>query len=92
MLRGHKRHRAETYQSAFPAFLVATTSTDPDQHDGEKDSKGPADFSGNVNPKVDDIGDENDDDGDDDEDVPSRNKRGRDGKLKPPSDMHVGGV
>ena len=67
-------------------------STDFDQHDGEKDHKGPADFSGNANPKVDEIGDENDDDGDDDDEVPSRNKRGRDGKLKPPQDMHVAGV
>lgn len=72
--------------------MTLATSTDPNQHDGEKDHKGPADFSGNNNPKLDDIGDDNDDDGDEDDEVPSRNKRGRDGKLKPPPDMHVGGV
>ena len=66
--------------------------TDPHQHDGEKDHKGPPDFSGNASTKIDEIGEDNDDDVDDDEDLPSRGKRGRDGKLKPPPDMHVAGV
>ncbi|KAF8812773.1 hypothetical protein BYT27DRAFT_7251691 [Phlegmacium glaucopus] len=47
-------------------------------HDGEKDTRGPADLSGN-NPKINDMSD-----GDDDDDVQSRsNMRVRDGKLKP---------
>ncbi|KAF9522359.1 hypothetical protein CPB83DRAFT_777192 [Crepidotus variabilis] len=56
------------------------------RHDGEKDTRGPPDFSGNANTKLEDLGDDNDEDEDDD--VPR--KRGRDGKLKP--DMHGSGV
>ncbi|KAF8816301.1 hypothetical protein BYT27DRAFT_7077629, partial [Phlegmacium glaucopus] len=49
------------------------------RHDGEKDTHGPVDFSGN-NTKINDMSD-----GDDDEDVHScNNMRVRDGKLKPP--------
>lgn len=56
------------------------------QHDGEKDTRGPQDFSGNNSSKLDDGGDGDGDDDDDDDDIPSR-KRRHDGKLKPPADM-----
>ena len=65
------------------------------QHDGEKDTRGPQDFSGNANTKLDDMGDGDDDDQDDDDDLPSRSvkKRGLDGKLKPSQDLaNVRGV
>jgi hypothetical protein len=65
------------------------------QHDGEKDTRGPQDFSGSANAKLDDIGDVDDDDQDDDDDLPSRSlkKRGLDGKLKPTQDLtNVRGV
>ena len=62
------------------------------QHDGEKDTRGPQDFSGNANTKLDD--DDGDDD-DDNDDLQSRSvkKRGLDGKLKSPQDLaNVRGV
>ena len=54
------------------------------QHDGEKDTRGPPDFSANSSSKLED-GD--DDEGDEDEDLPARRKRMQDGKLKPPPDI-----
>jgi hypothetical protein len=55
------------------------------QHDGEKDTRGPSDFSGNTNAKLDDLVDGDEEDQDDEDDLPSRSvrKRGPDGKLKP---------
>ncbi|KAL0959417.1 hypothetical protein HGRIS_014663 [Hohenbuehelia grisea] len=56
------------------------------RYDGEKDTRGPSDFSGNIVSKHDDIGDGDDDDGDDDEHQDVRHvgsKRRGDGKLKP---------
>lgn len=57
------------------------------KHDGEKDTQGPLNFSGNILAKMDDIGEGDDDD--DDDDVPVRPKRRNDGKLKPPGDMSL---
>ena len=57
------------------------------KHDGEKDTQGPLNFSGNILAKMDDIGGGDDDD--DDDDVPVRPKRSYDGKLKPPGDMSL---
>ncbi|KAF8953848.1 hypothetical protein BDZ97DRAFT_1870222 [Flammula alnicola] len=62
------------------------------RHDGEKDTRGPPDFSGNSNSKLDDIAGDDDEDVDDDDDVPVRSKRRHDGKLKPPPDMVTGGM
>ncbi|KAF8878376.1 hypothetical protein CPB84DRAFT_1688348 [Gymnopilus junonius] len=62
------------------------------RHDGEKDTRGPQDFSNASASKLDDIGDGDDDDGDDDDDLPARNKRRHDGKLKPPPDMVTSNV
>jgi len=42
-------------------LLSLPPNAHPDQHDGEKDHQGPADFSGNTNQNLDDIGDDNDD-------------------------------
>ncbi|CAA7268949.1 unnamed protein product [Cyclocybe aegerita] len=62
-------------------------------HDGEKDTRGPNDFSGNANSKAADMGDGDDDDVDDDDDMAPRTlKRPRDEKLKPPLDMVTSGV
>lgn len=58
------------------------------RHDGEKDTQGPLNFSGNNLSKIDDIGEGDDDD--DEDDVPVRPKRRNDGKLKPPGDMSLG--
>lgn len=69
-----------------PRVCCITPSSHFNQHDGEKDHRGPADFSGNAT-KADDIGDDNEDEVEEDDDVPSRTKRGRDGKLKPSSGM-----
>ncbi|KAF9474896.1 hypothetical protein BDN70DRAFT_814954, partial [Pholiota conissans] len=60
------------------------------RHDGEKDTRGPTDFSGNAASKIDDIGGEEDEDGDEDEDVPSRTKRTHSGKLKHATDLMTG--
>ncbi|KAF8194513.1 MADS-box transcription factor [Pholiota molesta] len=62
------------------------------RHDGEKDTRGPSDFSGNTASKLDDIGGEDDEDVDEDEDAPSRSKRRHDGKLKHAPDMVTGGM
>ncbi|KAF9445246.1 hypothetical protein P691DRAFT_795734 [Macrolepiota fuliginosa MF-IS2] len=59
------------------------------RHDGEKDTRGPQDFAGNANNKIDDTGDGDDDDPDDDDDGPSR-RRG-DSKLKRGSDLTMSG-
>ncbi|KAF8652512.1 hypothetical protein AX16_004367 [Volvariella volvacea WC 439] len=56
------------------------------RYDGEKDTRTPADFSGNAPNKLDDVGDGDDDDADDDDQEISRvPKRKSDGKLKPAS-------
>lgn len=57
------------------------------QYEGEKDTRGPADFSGNAASKLDENGEGDDDDVDDEDQdvVPSRagaGKRRSDGKLK----------
>ena len=57
------------------------------KHDGEKDTQGPLNFSGNILAKMDDIGEGDDDD--DDDNLPVRPKRRNDGKLKPPGDMSL---
>ncbi|TFK61290.1 SRF-like protein [Pluteus cervinus] len=60
------------------------------RYDGEKDTRGPQDFSGNAPNKLEDIGEGDDDDGDDDDDsMGGRQKRRLDGKLKPPSDLSI---
>ncbi|ESK88527.1 mads-box transcription factor [Moniliophthora roreri MCA 2997] len=55
------------------------------QHDGERDTRGPADFAGNSSSKTDEGDDEEIDD--DDEMAQRRLKRGNDGRLK-----HGGGL
>ena len=74
-----------------PFLLPSTQVPTHHQHDGEKDTRGPQDFSGSANTKLDD-GD--DDDADEDEDLSrSVKKRGLDGKLKSPQDLaNVRGV
>ena len=66
------------------------------QHEGERDTRGPADFSGASSTRIDDGGDGDDDDGEDDEDdAPSlaTRKRARAesaagvGKLRPGHDQ-----
>ncbi|KAF9077436.1 hypothetical protein BDP27DRAFT_610120 [Rhodocollybia butyracea] len=53
-------------------------------HDGEKDTRGPADFSGIPNVKFEEYGEGGDDDEvDEDEDVPRGVKRHHDGYIKP---------
>ncbi|KAF8871318.1 hypothetical protein BD779DRAFT_1664564 [Infundibulicybe gibba] len=64
------------------------------RYEGEKETRVPADFSGNPAHKLDDLGEgDDDDDGEDDHDIPIRggNKRRGDNKLKPPGDMGMGG-
>jgi len=53
----------------------------PQQHDGEKDTRGPQDFAGNTNTKTDDVVDGDDDDQDDDDDAQSKRRVGET-KLK----------
>ncbi|KAF8635129.1 hypothetical protein AX15_000518 [Amanita polypyramis BW_CC] len=56
------------------------------RYEGEKDTRGPADFSGNATKQMDDIGDGDDDDADDDDNesgVRGTHKRRGDGRLKP---------
>ncbi|KAF8225323.1 SRF-like protein [Tricholoma matsutake] len=60
------------------------------RHDGERDTRGPGDFSGIASAKNDDGGDADEDDGEeDDDDIPSTKKRTRGetssiAKLRPP--------
>ncbi|TFK21671.1 SRF-like protein [Coprinopsis marcescibilis] len=64
------------------------------RHDGERDTKGPADFSGGGTTKIEDTGDGDDDDGEDDDDglqrTGKRSRGGEGSKLKLPSDMGGG--
>jgi MADS-box transcription factor len=60
------------------------------RYEGEKDTRGPADFSGNATKQMDDTGDGDDDDGDEDDNdsgVRGHSKRRPDGRLKPPPQM-----
>ncbi|THV00728.1 SRF-like protein [Dendrothele bispora CBS 962.96] len=56
------------------------------RHEGEKDSLGPAHFSGNAS-KTEDLGDVDDDDNDDDEDIHRGTKRRIDGTRVKASDL-----
>ncbi|KIK68673.1 hypothetical protein GYMLUDRAFT_54263 [Collybiopsis luxurians FD-317 M1] len=53
------------------------------RHDGEKDTRGPADFSGLPNPKFEDFGEGDDEELDDEDDSRRGVKRRNDGHIKP---------
>lgn len=52
----------------IPTYHFLTPLLTP-KFDGEKDVRGPNDFSGNAGSKIDDVGEGDDDDGDDDDDT-----------------------
>ncbi|KAK2467186.1 hypothetical protein APHAL10511_000735 [Amanita phalloides] len=64
------------------------------RYEGEKDTRGPADFSGNTTKQIDDTGDGDDDDADDDDGdggVRGTHKRRGDGRMKQPPPLGLGG-
>ncbi|PFH46659.1 hypothetical protein AMATHDRAFT_43465 [Amanita thiersii Skay4041] len=62
------------------------------RYEGEKDTRGPVDFSGNANKQFDDTGDGDDDDVDDDDNdaVTRGGPKRRDAKLKPGLPLGIG--
>ena len=76
-----------------PSPTVSVSDSAP-QYEGEKDTRGPADFSGNAAKQLDDAGDGDDDDADDDDGdsgIRGTHKRRGDGRLKQPPPLTMGG-
>ncbi len=88
MVQRHLRVRLFTLFCALISLLLIP------QYEGEKDTRGPADFSGNAAKHLDDAGDGDDDDADDDDGdsgIRGAHKRRGDGRMKQPPPLTVGG-
>jgi hypothetical protein len=88
MVQRHIRVRPFTLFCALISLLLIP------QYEGEKDTRGPADFSGNAAKHLDDAGDGDDDDADDDDGdsgIRGPHKRRGDGRMKQPPPLTVGG-